>query len=300
VVLISPDVLNNCISAATTRRDAQGGPVFSPSSNVFNCIKMLAVEAHNLHATIGSLEQRALSLTCGFQHILKVMSSSESEDVSTKAEDNFWDFFSCKPTDLKKWNNIVQANIGTDGWIPPKLSKHQTDDSSSAVETNDDISELDFYASTMDAPSVMFSDSENVDSTFESLAQVDQDFGFVSSPDPNKLGDVLIEPLDLVSQIQKVPGEGSDAMLIKDGEEDTSDVARSSMKTIGVGMSELHELTNSEHQCAPISRTRKRHNSKVWFPCLAGCVMACKLVTITGIDSQNESEGDYFWRVTGL
>jgi len=129
-----------------------------------------------------------------------------------------------------------------------------------------------------------------------------------------------------------VPGEGSDAMLIKEGEEDTSDVAISLAKTIEVGMSQLRELAGSQHQCAPFSGTRVKQNSKSWFPCLAGCMLlsgtrerqnskswfpclaGCtigftlalrapftdfKPIPWTG--SPNEKErSDNFWRITGL
>jgi len=267
----STDVLNNCICPAESHRAVHYGSVFHPSNSVFNCVKMLAVEAHNLHATIGSLEKCASSLTCGFQHVLKIMSSGESEDVSVKADDNFWEFFSCKPTDLQKWNSIVQANTSMDGWIP-KLSEKQTDATSSAVETNDDISEFDFY-SMKEGAARMFSDSENIDNSFVSpLALSEPPLGFVPSPDSGKVG-IFTEPLGLVSLLPNVPGEGSDAMLIKEGEEDTSDVAISLVKTIEVGMSQLRELTGSQHQCAPFSGTRVKQNSKSSLPCLAGCML---------------------------
>merc|ERR1712137_212405 len=82
-------------------------------------------EAHNLYATISSLEKRAFSVKGGIQHILKLMSSSESEDSSNDV-DNLWYFFSCEPTVLQKLNDIVQ-------------------------ETNTKIGDLDFWESSSSA-----------------------------------------------------------------------------------------------------------------------------------------------------
>jgi len=198
-------------------------------------------------------------------------SSGESEDLSTKADDNFWDFFSCKPTDLQKWNDIMQANTSMDGWIP-KLSESHTDGASSAVETNDDTSEFGFYESPVDGLSRMFSGSDS--------SPVAQSDGFVLSIDNDTVGGIFTEPLEhldtdfrLVSQLQNLPGGGSDAMLIRDGEEDTPNVAEGLVKTIPIGMSKLHEPSGSENLCAPFSRAAKRQCSKGWFPCMAGCTM---------------------------
>jgi len=193
---------------------------------------MLAVEAHHLRATIGSLEKRSSSLSCGIQHVLKMISSGESEDLSTKVGDNFWDFFSGKPTD--------QANTSMDSWIA-KLSES----TSIAVETNDDISSTLAQLDTGD------------------IFNLDTDFG-------------------LVLKLPSLPGEGSHAMLIKDGEEDTPILASSLVKTIDFGISKLHEPSGSEHLCAPFSRVAKRQNSKGWFPCLAGCTMGFNLVSSRG------------------
>merc|ERR1712007_419827 len=69
-----------------------------------------------------------------------------------------------------------------------------------------------------------------------------------------------------------LPGEGSDAMLIKDGEEGMPILANGLVKTIDVERSKLHEP----------SGTTKRQNSKGWFPCLAGCTMGFNLVSSSG------------------
>lgn len=270
----STDELNHRISPATARRVAHAGPVLKPSNGVLNCVKMLAVEAHHLRATIGSLDKRASSLSCGIQHVLKMISSGESEDLSTKVDDNFWDFFSCKPTDLQKWNDVVQANTSMDGWIP-QLSEGQTDGASSAVDTNDDISEVSFYESPVRGLSRMFSGSDS-----SPLAQLDPAFDFVLSMDNDSVGDISAEPLTnlntgsgLVSQLQNLPGEGSVAVLIRDGEGHTPNVAEGLAKTIRIGMSKLHEPSCCENLCAPFSRAAQRQSSKGWFPCMAGFTM---------------------------
>merc|ERR1712137_879311 len=121
-----------------------------PPVSVLNCVKILAVEAHNLHATVASLEKKASSVNCGLQHILKILSSSESEDSPTEV-DNFWYFFSCEPTVLPKLNDIL-------------------------LDVNDEISDLDFFERSLSAW-----DYGEVDSIFpEPLAHLDPASGLAS------------------------------------------------------------------------------------------------------------------------
>merc|ERR1712137_294537 len=130
-------------------------------------------EAHNLYATISSLEKRTSSVNAGLQHILKMMSSSEPEDSSNEV-DNFWYFFSCEPTVLQKLNDIVQ-------------------------ETNTEISHLDFWESSSSAW-----DSGEIDGIFtESLAHLDPALGLASqSPAvPDEGSDAMLKEnmLDVAS-----------------------------------------------------------------------------------------------------
>merc|ERR1712007_39175 len=82
------------------------------------------------------------------QHILKIMSSSESGDSCTDV-DNFWYFFCCEPTVLQKLNDIVH-------------------------ETSDEISDLDFWESSS-------WDSGEVDGSFtEPTALLDPALGLAS------------------------------------------------------------------------------------------------------------------------
>merc|ERR1712137_1020299 len=60
---------------------------------------------------------------------------------SSRRDDCFWDFFSCESSILQKWNDRVQGNTLMDEIT--KVSQM----CDSEVETNDDISELNFYES---------------------------------------------------------------------------------------------------------------------------------------------------------
>lgn len=105
-----------------------------PSSDVVNSVKVLAEEVYRILAAIASLEKDASSISCGLQYILKVMTLSQSENLSTQDSDNFWDFFYCKPADLRRWHDNVQANTKMRDLLPGIL---ETGVTSSYVETND-------------------------------------------------------------------------------------------------------------------------------------------------------------------
>merc|ERR1712137_209109 len=95
---------------------------------------------HYLQANIASLEKTASTLNGGLQHILKMMSNSESKGLP--AEDNFWDFFSCESMDHLEYNGNLEANTWLKFQIPNSLEVCST-----GIETDDDVSELDFYTS---------------------------------------------------------------------------------------------------------------------------------------------------------
>merc|ERR1712137_36443 len=120
-----------------------------PPGSVLQCVEMLAVEAHHLHAVVASLENRVSTVTCGLKHVLNMMSSGESRGLdkadefraSPRRDDCFWDFFSCESSILQKWNDRVQGKTLLDEIT--KVSQM----CDSEVETSDDISELNFYES---------------------------------------------------------------------------------------------------------------------------------------------------------
>merc|ERR1712137_990277 len=92
-------------------------PASGPAEEVVDHVKMLAVEAHYLRAHMASLEKSVSSINCGFQHVLE--------------------FFSCEDINLQKSN----ANTWLD-FQKPNLSEV----CGSGVETDDDVSNIDFYS----------------------------------------------------------------------------------------------------------------------------------------------------------
>merc|ERR1719240_2451008 len=134
------------------KSNARSGVVFEgPPVSVLNCVKILVAQVRDLHSTIDSLEKKASSTSNGLQHILKIMSSSEGD--SCTEVDNFWYFFCCEPTVLRKLNDIVQ----------------DTSD-----ELSDEISDLDFWECSS-------WDSGEIDGLLtEQMAQLDPALGLAS------------------------------------------------------------------------------------------------------------------------
>jgi len=131
--------------------------------SVLNCVKILAAEVRDLHSTIDLLEKKASSVSGGLQHILKIISSSESRDSCIEV-DNFWYFFCCEPTVPKKLNDIMQ-------------------------ETSDEMSDIDFW----ERPSWDFGE---VDGSFtEQLAHLDPALGLASQLPvvPDEGSDAMLE-----------------------------------------------------------------------------------------------------------
>merc|ERR1712137_578812 len=169
-------------------------------NNVLNCVKMFAMEARNLQATIATFENRVFELNCGLKGM---MSSGELQDL---AEANgFWDSLS----EVDNFRSTLSCETRMDG--VSKVSQIWGSD----VQTNDDSGGLSFLESSVSSGV----DTGKGGDSFTDLYRTLSDAMIINSAESS--GEVGVS----FTERAHLHPEESDAMPIKEGKQDITDVA---------------------------------------------------------------------------